>query len=106
MWKPLNDLSKEEKEEIVTYMQSLEGKRLYDNTEELEDTLDYVLRHFMYLIRNPIYTYNLDLFNAYLDENLTEDECDFRFIYRTDRDKFLSNGKRNINYMRNYWKVI
>lgn len=102
-WEPMNDLPEEEKKEIDDYMESLHGKRLYENTQELEDVLEYVLRHFMGMVRNPIYIYDLDLFNAYLDENLTQDECDSRFYYRTDIERYKENGKRNINFNRNYW---
>ena len=102
----MNDLSQKEKDEINSYMESLCNKRLYDNTEEQQEVLEYVTSHFMGFDMNPKYEYDLDIFNAYLDENLTEEECDYRFCYRKDLDRYDKNGKRNINFNRNYWKCI
>ena len=105
-WEPVNNLSVEEKQEILNFMESLYSKKLYENTEELEDILEYVLRHFMDIEMNPQFDYDLELFNAYIDENLTEEECWYRFTCRTDTERYLRNGKRNINYMRKYWIII
>lgn len=97
------NITKDEQEEIRQYMEDLQFK--YLTKEEADKIEDYVLLHFMDIIKRPNTVYSLTLFNAYMDDNDVND-CP-RFHYRMrDPRLFLENGKKNPNYGKEYVRVF
>ncbi len=96
-------MTDEEMIEITKYMQELEGS--YLTNDEAKKIEDYVLYHFMGIVKKKNVRYSLTLFNAYLDDCELNDLPRFNKRYHDPR-LLLNNGAKNPNYNKEYWFVM
>ena len=99
-------MKREDREEILNYLHSIEGKKIYKN--ELNTVKQKCFELMGIYDTDTIHNYSLNIFNGFLEDHFSKGKNKYepRFRLRDDDQIVLPDGTLNPHRFETYWRLI